>query len=58
MERSNERYGLRDFVIGDGRLTVLAGPCSLESPELGLEVARTIASPRRISGRKLTAPGA
>ena len=38
MERSNERYGLGDFVIGDGRLTVLAGPCSLESPELGLEV--------------------
>ena len=24
------------------RLTVLAGPCSLESPELGLEVARTM----------------
>ena len=41
-ESSNGRYGLADFVIGDGRLTVLAGPCSLESLELGLEVARTM----------------
>lgn len=42
MERSDERYGIGNFVIGGGGLTVLAGPCSLESPELGLEVARTM----------------
>ena len=30
------------FTIGDGRLTLMAGPCSLESLELGLEIARTM----------------
>jgi 2-dehydro-3-deoxyphosphooctonate aldolase (KDO 8-P synthase) len=33
---------LGKFVIGDGSLTVMAGPCSLESLELGMEVARTM----------------
>lgn len=43
METRNEnKYQLREHVIGDGSLTVMAGPCSLESLELGLEVARTM----------------
>lgn len=42
MTRSDERYGIGGFAIGDGGLTVLAGPCSLESLELGLEVAETM----------------
>lgn len=32
-------YTLENFTIGDGGLTLLAGPCSLESLELGLEIA-------------------
>ena len=36
------KYEIDGYSIGDGGLTVLAGPCSLESPELGLEVARTM----------------
>ena len=42
MERSDGRYRIGNFVMGDGGLAILAGPCSLESPELGLEVARTM----------------
>ena len=43
METRNEnKYQLKEHVIGDGSLTVMAGPCSLESLELGLEVARTM----------------
>ena len=35
-----ENYQIGNFTIGDGGLTLIAGPCSLESLELGLEVAR------------------
>lgn len=35
-------YEIDGHVIGDGSLTVAAGPCALESLELGLEVARTM----------------
>lgn len=38
----NEKYRIGDHVIGDGGLTVIAGPCSLESLELGMEVAQTM----------------
>lgn len=34
------QYNLDGRVIGDGSLAVIAGPCSLESPELGLRVAK------------------
>ena len=33
-------YTIENFAIGDGSLTLIAGPCSLESLELGMEVAR------------------
>ncbi|MBR1673149.1 MAG: 3-deoxy-8-phosphooctulonate synthase [Fretibacterium sp.] len=36
------RYRLGERVIGDGSLTVMAGPCSLESLELGMTVARAM----------------
>ena len=42
MERSDGKYRIGNFVMGDGGLAILAGPCSLESPELGLEVTRTM----------------
>jgi 2-dehydro-3-deoxyphosphooctonate aldolase (KDO 8-P synthase) len=35
-------YRVGGFVIGGGELTLMAGPCSLESLELGLEVAETM----------------
>ena len=38
MER--KKYFLDNKFIGDGSLTVIAGPCSLESPEIGLRVAK------------------
>lgn len=31
-----------DFPIGAGGLALIAGPCSLETPELGLEIAETV----------------
>lgn len=31
-----------NFTIGDGDFVLFAGPCSLESPELGLEIAGTV----------------
>ena len=31
-----------NFTIGDGGFVLLAGPCSLETPELGLEIAETV----------------
>ncbi|GHS90369.1 2-dehydro-3-deoxyphosphooctonate aldolase [Synergistales bacterium] len=34
--------GEKDFSIGDGGLTLMAGPCSLESLEMGLEIARAM----------------
>ena len=37
---SVKKYYLDGRFIGDGSLAVIAGPCSLESPELGLRVAR------------------
>ena len=39
-DNDKDRYRIADFTIGGGTLTVMAGPCSLESLELGLEVAR------------------
>ena len=35
-----KKYYLDGKFIGDGSLAVIAGPCSLESPELGLRVAK------------------
>ena len=37
---SGKRYYIDHKFIGDGSLAVIAGPCSLESPELGLRVAK------------------
>lgn len=37
---SARKYYLDGRFIGDGSLAVIAGPCSLESPELGLRVAK------------------
>ena len=37
-----DKYRIGEHGIGTGSLTVMAGPCSLESLELGLEVARTM----------------
>ena len=40
MSKLNENYRIGNFTIGDGSLTLIGGPCSLESLELGLDVAR------------------
>ena len=37
-----KKYFLDNKFIGDGSLAVVAGPCSLESPELGLRIARAL----------------
>ena len=37
---SARKYYLDGRFIGDGSLAVIAGPCSIESPELGLRVAK------------------
>lgn len=37
---SGKRYSINGRFIGDGSLAVIAGSCSLESPELGLRVAK------------------
>ena len=37
---SSRKYYINSKFIGDGSLAVIAGPCSLESPELGLRVAK------------------
>ncbi|MBQ3655143.1 MAG: 3-deoxy-8-phosphooctulonate synthase [Synergistaceae bacterium] len=37
-----KKYYLDGKFIGDGSLAVIAGPCSLESPELGLRVAKFV----------------
>ncbi len=37
-----KKYYLNDKFIGDGSLAVVAGPCSLESPEIALRVARAM----------------
>lgn len=34
--------GRWNFTVGDGRLALIAGPCSLESLDLGLEIATTM----------------
>jgi 2-dehydro-3-deoxyphosphooctonate aldolase (KDO 8-P synthase) len=34
--------GRWDFTIGKGTLALISGPCSLESEELGLEIAGTV----------------
>lgn len=35
-----KKYYLNGRFIGDGSLAIIAGPCSLESPELGLRIAK------------------
>ncbi|MDR1622102.1 MAG: 3-deoxy-8-phosphooctulonate synthase [Synergistaceae bacterium] len=40
MSEFGVNYAIGNFAIGDGSLTLMAGPCSLESLELGMEVAR------------------
>ncbi len=35
-------YRIKNFTVGDGSLTVMAGPCSLESLELGMNIARAM----------------
>ncbi len=35
-------YSIKKFTVGDGSLTVIAGPCSLESLELGINIARAM----------------
>ena len=35
-------FTIGNFTIGDGNLTLIAGPCSLESLELGMEVAQAM----------------
>ena len=42
MEPVFKGVSVRDFIIGDGKLVLMAGPCSLESPELGLAIASTL----------------
>jgi 2-dehydro-3-deoxyphosphooctonate aldolase (KDO 8-P synthase) len=42
MYEFNADYRVGGFVIGDGGLTLMAGPCSLESLELGMEIAETM----------------
>ena len=37
-----KKYYLDGKFIGDGSLAVIAGPCSLESPELGLRIAKFV----------------
>ena len=39
---STRKYYLDGKFIGDGSLAVIAGPCSLESPEIALRVARAV----------------
>ena len=35
-------YTIGNFTIGDGNLTLIAGPCSLENLDLGMEVAQVM----------------
>ncbi len=42
MIKEVKKYYIDGKFIGDGSLAVVAGPCSLESPELGLRVARAM----------------
>ena len=35
-------YRIKNFTVGDGSLSVMAGPCSLESLELGMNIARAM----------------
>lgn len=37
-----KKIEIGDFVVGGDRLTLIAGPCALESLELGLEVGRKV----------------
>ena len=39
---STKKYYLDGKFIGDGSLAVIAGPCSLESPEIALRTARAV----------------
>jgi 2-dehydro-3-deoxyphosphooctonate aldolase (KDO 8-P synthase) len=40
MNRFGVDYTIGNFTLGDGTLALIAGPCSLESLELGMKVAR------------------
>ena len=42
MEDFNSECGIGNFTFGGGELALMAGPCSLESLELGLAVAETM----------------
>ncbi len=39
---SNTVIRLGDTTIGDGRLSIIAGPCSVESEEQILEIAKSV----------------
>ena len=46
----NNKVGSNTLGIGGGRLVIAAGPCVLESPELGLEIAAELAGECRARG--------
>lgn len=39
MQKTVKSVPIGDVIVGDGRLTIVAGPCVLESLEMGLEIA-------------------
>ena len=45
-----ESFKIGDVTFGDGRLTIIAGPCVIESPEHALMMARECASRARQAG--------
>ena len=38
----NSKFPISDFMIGDGDLVMIAGPCVIESADATLEIARAL----------------
>ena len=44
MEKIMKSVSLGPVTVGDGQLAIIAGPCVLESLEMGLEIAETLSA--------------
>lgn len=49
-ENRTKPFSVGNAIFGDGRLTIIAGPCVIESPEHALMMARECASRARAAG--------
>jgi 2-dehydro-3-deoxyphosphooctonate aldolase (KDO 8-P synthase) len=49
-ETAIQSFRVGDATVGDGRLTIIAGPCVIESPEHALMMARECSSRARAAG--------